>query len=112
MSEDAATRHWLLRDQCGDRIDRGDRRPALAPRQQLRRAARLGQKEAGLLDFAGGDDPPVGDADPVFLGGEAGGGREPADRGGRIIGDGLLRSGGEQKSELDGADEKHSQPIS
>jgi hypothetical protein len=96
----------------GDRIDGGDRGPALAPRQERRRAARLGQEELRLLDFRGGDHAAVLHPDPIFLGCQPRGGREPPHRRRRIIGGGLLGGKRHDRNQRHCADENHSQPIS
>ena len=55
-------------------------------RQRRGGAAGLLEEETGLLDFGRGHDSAADYSDAVLLGGEGGGGGDPANHGGRIFG--------------------------
>ena len=96
-----------------ERVHGGDRVELGTGGQRRGGATGLLEEEAGLLDLGRGHDATLGHSDAVLLGGESGGGGDPADDGGRILGSGG-RDGSErrQQDRQCHADESHFHPVS
>ena len=73
------------------------------PQPETRRSGGTLEEETGLLDFGRGHDSAADYLDAVLLGGEGGGGGDPANHGGRIIRDRRRGSGWRAESRIGSA---------